>query len=323
VSESLAPGTLVGGRYRVGELLGAGGEASVYEATTETGERVALKILRPTSRSGTSKQVQLERLRREAEAIARLAHPNVVLVRVVVVEPPPAASYLVMELVAGESLRQRLMVRHRLTPVEVTAVADQILAALEAAHASGIVHRDLKPENVLVDDATVKVLDFGIAKLDSRRTKLTATGMIVGTAEYLSPEVLRGAQAGTSADLWATGVVLYELLTGELPFDGDDFQELAHEILMNDPPPLSDAVPRRLRRVVGRALRKRPDERWASATEMRAALHADVEPRVRSSRVSTTAPPQPARRDLRVLVLLGALVLAAGVAAGIALASSL
>ncbi|HZT94693.1 MAG TPA: Stk1 family PASTA domain-containing Ser/Thr kinase [Gaiellaceae bacterium] len=279
VSDSLID-TLFDGRYRIQRKLGAGGMADVYLAEDqELGRRVAIKIL--NGRHANDDQF-IERFRREAKNAAALNHPNIVSIY----DRGEAEHtyYIAMEFLDGRTLKE-LIVSRGAAPVNVAIeYARQILSALRFAHRHGIVHRDIKPHNVLVDsDGRVKVTDFGIARAGT--SQMTEAGSIVGTAQYLSPEQARGGEVDPRSDLYSLGVVLYELLTGKTPFDGETPVEIAMKHLSNAPKPpskLRPDVPRELDMVVMRALAKNPDDRYQSADEM----EADLERVARGARVS-------------------------------------
>jgi beta-lactam-binding protein with PASTA domain/predicted Ser/Thr protein kinase len=262
--------TLFDGRYRIVRKLGAGGMANVYLAEDqELGRRVAIKIL--NDRHANDDQF-VERFRREAKNAAALSHPNIV--SIYDRGEAEGTYYIAMEYLDGRSLKE-LIVGRGPAPVKVAVeYARQILSALRFAHRHGIVHRDIKPHNVLVDgEGRVKVTDFGIARAGA--SQMTEAGSIVGTAQYLSPEQARGANVDQRSDLYSLGVVLYELLTGEAPFEGDTPVEIAMKHLSAVPDPPSSHrpdLPRELDLVVMRALAKDPDDRYQSAEEMEADL---------------------------------------------------
>jgi eukaryotic-like serine/threonine-protein kinase len=269
VSDSLID-TLFDGRYRIQRKLGAGGMADVYLAEDqELGRRVAIKIL--NGRHANDDQF-IERFRREAKNAAALNHPNIVSIY----DRGEAEEtyYIAMEFLDGRTLKE-LIVSRGAAPVNVAIeYARQILSALRFAHRHGIVHRDIKPHNVLVDaEGRVKVTDFGIARAGT--SQMTETGSIVGTAQYLSPEQARGGEVDPRSDLYSLGIVLYELLTGKTPFEGDTPVEIAMKHLSATPKPPSKLradIPRELDMVVLRALAKNPDDRYQSADEMEADL---------------------------------------------------
>ena len=259
-------GTIFAGRYRLERKLGSGGMADVWLAEDqELGRKVAIKMLHERYANDTQ---FVERFRREATHAAGLSHPNVV--SIYDRGAAEGSYFIVMEYVEGRTLKELLVTRGPCpVPVAISYVR-QVLAALRYAHRNGIVHRDIKPHNVLVDhEGRVKVADFGIARAGS--SQMTEAGSIIGTAQYLSPEQARGAPVDESSDLYSTGIVLYELLTGELPFTGETPVEIAMKHLSQVPPAPSSIrpeIPRDLDLVVLRALAKEPADRYRSATEM-------------------------------------------------------
>jgi TolB-like protein len=276
----LEPGTAVG-PYTVLERLGAGGMGEVYSARdTRLDRRVAIKIL---SEDAARDRSRLLRFMSEAKVVSGLNHPNVLTLH----EIGEAAfgPYLVTELVEGVTLRQRLG-SGRLEPVEALEIAIQTADGLAKAHQSGIVHRDLKPENLMItEDGFVKILDFGLAKLMESGTEsgfgdtpnLTSTGTIVGTVGYVSPEQLQGLDVDGRSDVFALGIVLWEMVTGGNPFQRRTAAETLSAILYQDPaPPAANGaeIPEGTVRVVSRALAKDPSRRFQNARELGDALRA-------------------------------------------------
>jgi tetratricopeptide (TPR) repeat protein/predicted Ser/Thr protein kinase len=246
--------------FRVQRLLGRGGMGVVYKAVDlELGRVVALKFLAPTSRNPRDEA----RFRREAQATAALDHPNIGTIYEV--GEHGGRRFIAMAYYDGETLAARLArePEGKLATPTAAFFAGQLASALEAAHAVGIVHRDLKPENVMITQkGRVKLLDFGLAKWANAPT-VTEQGVVVGTAAYMAPEQLRGSESGSTGDLWAFGVVLYQMLSGERPFGGER-KGMVHSILFEDPPPLRQLrpdVPEALDRIVARCLAKEPGER--------------------------------------------------------------
>jgi serine/threonine-protein kinase len=279
VSDTLID-TLFDGRYQIVRRLGAGGMANVYLAEDqELGRRVAIKIL--NDRHANDDQF-VERFRREAKSAASLSHPNIV--SIYDRGEAEGTYYIAMEHLDGRNLKELIVARGP-APVRIAIeYTRQILGALGFAHRHEIVHRDVKPHNVLVDgDGRLKVTDFGIARAGA--SQMTETGSIVGTAQYLSPEQARGGQIDQRSDLYSVGVVLYELLTGAVPFTGDSPVEIAMKHLSTTPSPpsaLRPDIPHDLDLVVMRALAKDPDDRYQTADEM----DADLERVARGASVS-------------------------------------
>ena len=259
--------TLFDGRYLISRKLGSGGMANVYLAhDQELGRRVAIKIL--DDRHARDEQF-VERFRREAQNAAGLSHPNIV--SIYDRGDSEGTYYIAMEHVEGRTLKELIVARGP-SPLGIAIdYTRQILSALRFAHRNGIVHRDIKPHNVIVDgEGRVKVMDFGIARAGAA-SQMTEAGSIIGTAQYLSPEQARGAPVDQTSDLYSTGIVLYELLTGSVPFTGETPVEIAMKHLSQAPVPPSThrpEVPRDLDYVVLRALAKDPAERYHSAEEM-------------------------------------------------------
>ena len=276
---SLAPGSLFAGRYAVEEVLGRGGMGVVYRALDrQLGERVAIKVLRPelTELNPTV----LDRFKQELRLARRITHRNVV--RTYDLGESNGTYYITMELVHGTTLATMIQDAGRLDVPATLTIGKQLCRALEVAHDEGIIHRDIKPPNLLVDPAGfLKVMDFGIARLAEGRPitgeALTGVGVVVGTPQYMAPEQLFGEPVDQRTDLYATGAVLFECLTGRLVYGAASLSELG-AIHLRQPPPdpasLNPAVPPELSRIVLRALAHRPEDRWPNAPELLRALES-------------------------------------------------
>jgi beta-lactam-binding protein with PASTA domain/tRNA A-37 threonylcarbamoyl transferase component Bud32 len=271
----LAPDTIVAGRYRLLGRLGSGGMADVWCAEDSLlNRRVALKFLHP--RFAQDEQF-IERFRREASSAAGLQHPNVV--GVFDRGTFDGSHYIAMEYVEGASLKD--LIERGLSVPEAVEIVRQVLSGVKYAHERGIVHRDLKPQNVLVDsEGRARVTDFGIARAGA--SEITQTGSVLGTAQYLSPEQAQGLTVTAASDIYSIGVMLYEALTGTVPFDADSPVTVALKQVSERPRPpseLNPAVSRALDGVVLRALAKDPENRFASAEEFMQALDvAEADP---------------------------------------------
>ncbi len=269
----LATGTMLG-PYEIRGLLGAGGMGDVYRAhDSRLGRDVALKVLPPEIAGDVSRRARFEQ---EARAIAALNHPNIIGVHDV--GAADGIAYLVTELVEGEVLRA-LIDRGALPVGRALEIAIQFADGLLAAHSCNIVHRDLKPENIMIArDGRVKILDFGVAKRDATQSLAgedavtqTQPGTVMGTAAYMSPEQVRGEKVDARSDVWAFGVVLYEMLTGQRPFRGDHMATVMHLILNESARPLTSlrpGIPPALERIVNRALQKARQDRYSSLAEL-------------------------------------------------------
>jgi serine/threonine-protein kinase len=267
----LEPGTLVDGRYRVISRLGSGGMADVFLAEDQQlGRKVALKLLH---RRFAEDPGFVERFRREAQAAAGLQHPNVV--SVYDRGSHDDTYYIVMEYLPGRTLKQVIREEAPLDPIRAIEITIQILKAARFAHRRGVIHRDLKPHNVMVEDDSdhIKVTDFGIARAGA--SDMTETGSIMGTAQYLSPEQAQGHAVSAPSDLYSVGVVLYELLTGRVPFDAESAVTIALKHVSEAPVPpsrLNPNVPPELEQIVLWTLNKNPADRPADADQLIAAL---------------------------------------------------
>src|ERR671918_1659008 len=285
VSDTLI-NTLFDGRYRILRKLGSGGMANVYLAEDEDlGRRVAIKILNERYANDES---FIERFRREAKSAAGLSHPNIV--SIYDRGEAEGTYYIAMEVIEGRSLKELIMTRGPLPIGLALAYARQVLDALRFAHRHGIIHRDIKPHNILIGpENRLKVTDFGIARHGP--SQMTEAGSIMGTAQYLSPEQARGAPVTACSDLYSVGIVLYEMLTGKVPFTGDSAIEIAMKHLNELPRPpskLRAEIPPELDQIVLRALAKEPEERYQTADEFIEDLER-VEAGLPISRATATA----------------------------------
>jgi serine/threonine-protein kinase len=264
-------GTTLNGRYRLEARIGAGGMSTVYRALDETLQRqVAVKLM---NREVATDSDQLERFRREARAVAQLSHPHIV--GVIDAGEDEGRPYIVFEYVEGETLKERIRRMGRLPIAEAVAYAIEIARALGAAHARHIVHRDVKPQNVLIDEeGSAKVTDFGIARtLDEEG--LTADGRVLGTTDYVSPEQALGQHVTGQSDLYSLGIVVYEMLTGEVPFRGDSQVAVAMKHVREQLPDVQARRPEvsaALAAVVDTAAAKRQEDRYADDAELIADL---------------------------------------------------
>ena len=269
---------ILANRYRLTEQIGMGGMAIVYRAVDlRTGHNVAVKVLRPEFNEDSE---FISRFQREAEAASKMTHHNIV--NLLDVGMDGENRYLVMEYVQGKTLKEVIQERGKLSAPLAGQIAIRILSALEHAHRNGIVHRDIKPQNILVHaDGHIKVADFGIARIANSST-LTKGDNVMGSVHYFSPEQARGEGANATSDIYSTGVVLYEMLTGKVPYDGDNPVAVAMQHLHATPIPIQNLapdVPPAMVRVCMKAMEKNPAQRYQSARDMAADLRAAIENR--------------------------------------------
>jgi len=308
---ALAPGTQFQDAYEILEELGSGGFGRVYKARQlSTGQLVAIKVLRFwESDSAADVANQVERFRRETRLCAELSHPNIVCL-IDSGETGHGQLYAIFEYVPGSTLKDVLAREGGLGWTETVYLMTQVLDALACAHARGVVHRDLKPENIMVSaDGRVKLVDFGIA-LDTTLRKMTWAGLsqTVGTPDYMAPEQVKGKRGDARSDLYALGVILYEMLTGDTPFHGDNVYAAMRAKLQDDPIP-----PRRLRpdispaleEIILHALERDPRDRPESALELREAL-AHPDSVVLTGRASRQRPKPRMPRWVRTLLAIAA-----------------
>jgi serine/threonine-protein kinase len=275
---------VLAGRYHLLEKIGEGGMGSVFvardeQASGDAAREVAIKVLHKTLITDDG---AIARFRNEARAASTIDHANVC--RVFDVGDVEGAPFLVMERLVGENLASRLARERTLPPVRAAEIVLELLAGLEAAHARGVLHRDLKPENIFLardgDAEVAKIVDFGVAKFvgdDAERVKMTRTGALVGTPAYMSPEQALGEDVDVRSDVWATGVLLFEMLAGRLPFEAANYNAMLVKIATEAPPPVRTVLPAldaNLADVVDRALARRREERFATAAEMATAVRA-------------------------------------------------
>ncbi len=281
-------GREIANQFRILEKIGSGGMGSVYKAEQPDMRRfVAVKILHPRY---LSRPDLVSRFRREARAMSHLQHPNTAKVYLYG-QLEDGACYFVMEYLAGKNLAQTVRSEGPMPPDRAVAVMGQVCGALAEAHAQGIVHRDLKPENIFLTNLGgiadyPKVLDFGLAKVTEREMRpgsliLTQEGMVFGTPEFMSPEQARGEKLDGRSDIYSLGVIMYELLTGKLPFDAAQPMEFIQKHIKEPPMPMSKRAPGRqfppsLEAVIDKALAKRPQDRYQSANELAQALRDSI-----------------------------------------------
>lgn len=304
-------GRLIGGRYEVREHIATGGMASVFKTWDHCVERfVAIKVLRSLDINDLK---AVERFRREARAAASLVHSNAVTIFDFFEET--GQYYLVMEYIHGPTLKQLIGQRRQLHPHETLEIASQICSVLQVAHNRGFIHRDIKPQNIMLASSgasinnsvgagnlLVKLTDFGIVRV-AEEAGLTNSGIVLGTADYLSPEQARGEKLLASSDLYSLGVVMFEMLTGRAPFVGPTAVSIAMQHASTNPPAMQQmnpavTIPAAVEQIVMRVLEKEPEDRFLSANEMRRALRQCIRDLYRpvplvSSSAPTVPPPPP------------------------------
>ncbi len=273
-------GRILAGRYQLKEQIGVGGMAIVYRATDlNTGHDVAVKLLRPDFAHDSD---YVTRFQREAEAASKMTHHNIVNLTDVGLDGENR--FLVMEYVQGKTLKQLIQEKGRISPRTATQITIRILSALQHAHENGIIHRDIKPQNILVNtEGLIKVADFGIARIANSAT-LTKGDVVMGSVHYFSPEQASGQNADERSDIYSVGVVLYEMLTGRVPFEGDNQVAIAMQHIHNRPEPIEKLVPdvpASLNAVCMKALAKNPVYRYQTAKEMASDLRLVMDGKIR------------------------------------------
>ena len=319
------------GKYQVRSVIGRGAMGTVLEAWDPViDRRVAIKTVKLPGAQDAEMEEELLRFRREAQAAGRLSHPNIV--GVYDYGETDDLAYIVMEFVDGQSVKAALDGQQRFAPAAIQRLMTDLLSGLEYSHGAGVIHRDIKPANLmLTKSGQAKIADFGIARIES--SSMTQAGTVLGTPAYMSPEQFRGETVDLRTDVYSSGVLLYQLLTGERPFEGN-LSSIMHKALTIEPPPpsvLSSAAPTALDAVVARAMAKRPDDRFASAAAFMAAIDAAMAAPIAAADTDATvfarpvppplaaeAPPKqvpPKSSKLPLLLGGGAVVAAAAVAA--------
>ena len=266
--------TALEGRYQILKELGRGGMGIVFQAhDKQLKEQVAIKILSPLL---SNDDQALERLKREVSAARRITHPNVI--RIHDISELNGLHYVSMEFFPGVSLKEFVKKSGALSLMQAVNIASQICDGLEAAHKQGVIHRDLKTQNVIIHGNRIKIIDFGLART-SHMEGMTATGLIMGTPEYMAPEQVSGQKVDERADIYSLGIILYELFTGRVPFSGDSAIAVGFKQLKEDPPKpteINPQLPQEIQRIILRALEKDPVRRYFSVAELRNELQEAI-----------------------------------------------
>ncbi len=279
---ALQPGEILDGKYRIVRLVGEGGMGAVYEGeNTRIKRKVAIKVLHG---SVAEKQDVVQRFEREAQAAGRIGSEHIVEV-LDLGSLPSGERYMVMEFLEGEDLTGRIKRFKRVHPEHCVPILEQVLEGLAAAHDASIVHRDLKPDNIYIltrhagHNDFVKILDFGVSKFSALddQMSMTKTGSVMGTPYYMSPEQAKGSKVDNRSDLYAIGVVAYQMVTGRVPFNAGSFNELLFKIVLESPEPIEHVVPGidpAFAAIIARAMNREPEQRFQNAREFQSALRA-------------------------------------------------
>jgi serine/threonine-protein kinase len=291
---TLRAGTTLSGRYTLASLIAVGGMGEVWRAQDgDLSRLVAVKVLKD---SATGNDTFLRRFRNEAKNAAGLAHPNIA--QVYDYGDHDGTAFLVMEFVDGEPLSSILERERTISEARVVRILDQTSQGLAVAHAAGVMHRDIKPGNLLVfDDDKVKITDFGVSR-GMDQTTLTATGMVMGTAQYLAPELALGKPATPASDIYALGIIAYESVIGRRPFTAPNAVDIAIAQVNEPVPPLPDTVSPGMRDLIGLLLEKNPRKRPRTAEELQRVLAALSVPDAVPAPVGTAPERRPAKRNM-------------------------
>lgn len=300
---------LFAGRYRLEGLVGSGGMANVYKAHDEkTGNTVAIKMLKDEHRDDVE---FLRRFEREANAVISLSHPNIVQSFDAGTDEN-GVSYIVLEYVEGMTLKEYIKIRGSISPRDAINIANQVLDALGHAHENGIIHRDVKPQNVMISGNSVKLTDFGIARDASATTRTFAGTNVIGSVHYISPEQARGDDVTAESDIYSCAVMIYEMLTGTVPFGGENTVAVALKHLQEDMIPPADVNPKisqALSDVIMKGAAKNPEDRYHSAEDMKKdLLRALKEPRGRFARLSPKTKPVEKKHNSKGIIIASAVI---------------
>lgn len=286
------------GRYQILNELGRGGMGIVFHAQDKKlNEPVAIKILSPLLSNDPE---AVERLQREVSAARRISHPNVI--RIYDIAEAQGLQYVSMEYFQGTNLRDYLRKNGIPSIMQAYQLATQICDGLAAAHREGVIHRDLKSQNILINPVNqLKIIDFGLAHT-SHLQGMTATGLIMGTPEYMAPEQVAGKRVDERADIYALGIILYEIFSGRVPFSGDSAISVGFRQMKEEPEPprkINAQIPQTVETIIMKALRKEPSERYASVAELRADLEQALSQPLPASLQKATPPPLPDSAEIR------------------------